>query len=47
MYTYKVWVRINQLQTVYVQVVADNDYDAKVIAEAQYGHGNVLGYSKI
>ncbi len=47
MYTYRVWVRINQTQTVHVNVQADNDLDAKMIAEAQYGHGNVLGYTQV
>jgi hypothetical protein len=47
MYTYNVWVRINQFQTVNVRVQADSDYSAKLIAEAQYGHGNVLNYTRI
>lgn len=47
MNTYLVWVRINQLQTVNVRINADNDYQAKQIAEAQYGQGNVLNYTLI
>jgi hypothetical protein len=47
MNTYLVWVRINQLQTVNVRISADNDYQAKQIAEAQYGQGNVLNYTLI
>ena len=47
MYTYTVWVRLNQLQTTNVRVQASNDLDAKMIAEAQYGAGNVLSYSRI
>jgi hypothetical protein len=45
--TYLVWVRINQYQTVHVRISADHDYQAKQIAEAQYGTGNVLNYSLI
>lgn len=47
MYTYRVWVRINQYQTAHVRVQADNDADAKIIAEAQYGRGNVLNWTRI
>jgi hypothetical protein len=47
MNTYLVWVRINQLQTVHVRIQADQDYQAKQIAEAQYGAGNVLNYTLI
>lgn len=47
MYTYNVWVRINQYQTVNVRLQADNDYSARLIAEAQYGAGNVLNYTRI
>ena len=47
MYKYAVWARINSLQTINTIVWADTDYQAKQIAEAQYGHGNVLNYSRI
>jgi hypothetical protein len=47
MYKYNVWVRIGNHQTANVIIQANNDYEAKLIAEAQYGHGNVLGYSLI
>lgn len=47
MYRYKIWARINSLQTVNVVIMADNDWQAKMIAEAQYGAGNVLGYTRI
>lgn len=47
MYKYQVWVRINELQTANTIVWADNDLQAKAIAEAQYGVGNVLGYHRI
>jgi hypothetical protein len=47
MYRYTIWVRLNQYQTANVIVNADNDWQAKMIAESQYGSGNVLNYSKI
>ena len=47
MNTYLVWVRINQYQTVHVRINADYDYQAKLIAESQYGSGNVLNYTLI
>jgi hypothetical protein len=47
MYRYTVWIRLNPYQTANVTVNADNDLQAKLIAEAQYGSGNVLNYSRI
>lgn len=47
MNTYEVWVRLNTYQTVHVRIQANSDYQAKQIAEAQYGYGNVLGYTQI
>jgi len=47
MYQYAVWVRINALQTANTIVYAANDYQARQLAEAQYGVGNVLNYSRI
>ena len=47
MYKYTVWIRLNQYQTANVVVNADNDWQAKMIAESQYGSGNVLNYSRI
>lgn len=46
-YTYKIWVRINQYQTTETIIKAKTDYDAKMLAEAQYGVGNVLNYTRI
>lgn len=46
-YKYKVWVRINDYQTTETIVIAKTDYDAKMLAEAQYGFGNVLNYTRI
>lgn len=47
MYRYKLWVRINETQTAHTIIFANNDYEAKQLGEAQYGSGNVLGYSRI
>ena len=47
MYKYKLWIRINELQTANAVIWADSDYAAKQLAEAQYGQGNVLNYSRI
>ena len=44
MYKYKLWVRINSFQTVDAYVWADDDLSAKLLGEAMYGVGNVLGY---
>lgn len=46
MYKYKIWVRINEFQTTNTFVWADDDYSAKMLAEAQYGTGNVLSYTR-
>lgn len=47
MYKYAIWVRINSYQTANTFIWADNDYAAKMLAEAQYGQGNVLNYSRV
>ena len=47
MYTYNVWIRLNPYQTANVHVQADNDWQAKMIAESQYGSGNVLNYTRV
>jgi hypothetical protein len=47
MYRYKVWVRLNQTQTADVTINADNDLQAKMLAEAIYGVGMVLNYTRI
>ena len=41
---YKLWVRINDFHTANTYIYASNDYEAKMLGEAQYGVGNVLGY---
>jgi hypothetical protein len=47
MYRYQVWVRINAYQTANTIVYASDDFQAKMLAEAQYGQGNVLNYTRI
>jgi hypothetical protein len=47
MYTYQVWIRLNQYQTAHVHVTASDDNQAKLIAESQYGYGNVLNWTRI
>lgn len=47
MYKYQLWVRINPLQTVHTFIWATDDLQAKMIAEAQYGAGNVLNYTRV
>lgn len=46
MYRYNIWVRLNQYQTANVVINADNDLQAKMIAEGMYGHGTVLNYMR-
>jgi hypothetical protein len=47
MYQYRVWVRLNQYQTADVVVNANNDWEAKLLAESMYGSGMVLNYTRI
>ena len=44
MIRYRLWVRLTALQTAKTYIYASNDYEAKMLGEAQYGVGNVLGY---
>ena len=46
-YTYEIWIKISPYQTTHVRIQAKSDLDAKMIAEAQYGVGNVLNYTRI
>lgn len=47
MFKYKLWVKVNDYQTVETIIWANNDYDAKLLGEAQYGVGNILSYTKV
>lgn len=44
MQRYVLWVRLNPFQTTNTYVFASNQYEAKLLGEAQYGVGNVLSY---
>lgn len=46
MYKYLVWARINELQTINTYVWASDDVQAKQIAEAQFGVGNILNWTR-
>lgn len=46
MYRYNIWVRLNPYQTANTVINADNDWQAKMIAESMYGTGNVLNYMR-
>jgi len=47
MYKYKLWVRINEYQTINTIIYAENDLAAKQLGEAQYGANNILMYTRI
>jgi hypothetical protein len=47
MHKYRIWARIDAYQSVNAYLWADNDWAAKQLAEAQYGAGNVLGYTRV
>ena len=44
---YLIWVRINAYQTAHTIVYAHSDYQARQLAEAQYGIGSVLNYTLV
>lgn len=44
---YQVWVKIGNYQTAHVIMHASNDNEVKLLAEAQYGRGNVLNYTLV
>lgn len=44
---FRLWVRISQAQTAFTVICADNVLMAKMLGEAQYGAGNVLGCTQI
>jgi hypothetical protein len=47
MYKYKLWIKLNETQVLDADILADSDYQAKLLAEAKYGIGNVLGFAKL
>lgn len=44
---YRLWVRINNLQTANTIVYAENAYTAKQLGAHMYGVGNVLNYTEV
>jgi hypothetical protein len=44
---WQLWVRVSPSQKVHTIVFASNAYEAKLLGEAQYGHGNVLNYTEM
>lgn len=44
---FRLWVRLNQLQTTETIVLAGNAYEAKLMGERLFGLGNVLNYTEI
>jgi hypothetical protein len=44
---YRLWVRINTLQTADTLVYADDAYTAKLLGERMYGVGSVLSYTEV
>lgn len=44
---YRLWVRINQLQTANTLIYAENALLAKQLGENIYGIGNVLNYTEV
>jgi hypothetical protein len=47
MYKYRFLIKVNASQTAHTFVWADNDIDAKLLAEAQYGVGSVLHFTQV
>lgn len=47
MYTFDCWVRLNTTQTTHIRVQALNYQEAKMIAEAQFGAGQVLSVNML
>ncbi len=49
MYEYEITIRLNTqgFSTAKVRLWANGDYDARILAEMQYGRENVFSYYKI
>ena len=46
MYRYKLWIRLDDFNTIDAYVHADSDWAAIQLGEAQYGKGNVLNWTR-
>jgi hypothetical protein len=44
---WQLWVRVSPTQTAQTTVYASNAYEAKLLGEAMYGQGHVLGYTEV
>lgn len=44
---WQLWVRVSPTQTAHTTVFANTALDALLLGEAQYGRGNVLGYTEL
>ena len=47
MYRYKLWIRRDSYTTFNTIIMADNDWQAKMVAEGMFGIGNVLSYTRL
>lgn len=42
---YRVWVRLSNIQSTYVDMIASNLYELKLRVESVYGPGSYMGYT--
>lgn len=42
---YRVWVRLTNIQSTYVDMVTNNLHELKLRVEAMYGTGSYMGYT--
>ena len=47
MHRYRCWVRLTQMQTTFVVIAADYDSEVRQLAEAMYGPGNVISFTRL
>ena len=47
MHRYRLWVRLSQTQTTFVVIAADYDSEVRQLAEAMYGPGNVISFTRL
>ena len=44
---YRCWVRLTQTQSTFVVIAADYDSEVRQLAEAMYGLGNVISFTRL
>ena len=44
---YRLWIRLTQTQSTFVVIAADYDSEARQLAEAMYGPGNVISFTRL